>query len=102
LRPTKVVFMTRIALAIAALVAIVCFDAPSSQAQIIGDGPWCAVTNTGGGRLESDCEYYSIEQCTPNVLGGNRGFCQMNPAYRPGPPPLPRGKHHRHHRQPYH
>lgn len=94
--------MKRIALAIAALAATVCLDAQPSRAQIIGNAPWCAVTNTGAGRFESDCEYYSIEECTPNVIAGNRGFCQMNPYYQPGPGPLPPGPHHRHHRRPYH
>jgi hypothetical protein len=92
----------RIAIPIAALAAIVCFYAPSSHAQTIGDAPWCAVVNTGAGRLEWDCEYYSSQECAPNVLAGNRGFCQMNPYYRPGPGPLPYRKRYRHHHRPDH
>jgi hypothetical protein len=102
LRRTKVESMMRIAVPIAALAAIVCFYAPRSHAQTIGNAPWCAVVDTGAGRFESDCEYYSIQECRPNVIAGNRGFCQMNPRYLPGPPPLPPGRHYRHHHAPYH
>jgi hypothetical protein len=32
-----------------------------------------------------DCRYSSFAQCRPNVLTGNRGFCNVNPyfAYQP-------------------
>jgi hypothetical protein len=32
-----------------------------------------------------DCIYPSIEACRPNVIAGNRGFCNLNPSYA-GPP----------------
>jgi hypothetical protein len=32
-----------------------------------------------------DCEYDTIEECTPAVLTGNRGYCAMNPYWRPAP-----------------
>jgi hypothetical protein len=54
-----------------------CFDIPSSQAS--GDAPWCAVTERGDGDVHWDCEYHSVEECVPNVLAGNRGFCNLNP-----------------------
>jgi len=45
--------------------------------------PWCAVISDG----YWDCQYNSIEECRPNVLAGNRGFCNLNPRwagwYRP-------------------
>jgi hypothetical protein len=48
----------------------------------------------GGGFVERDCEYHSIEDCRPNVIAGNRGFCQPNPFYRAAPPQYPpRGGH---------
>lgn len=94
--------MTRIALFIAASAATLCFNSPSSQAQIIGDAPWCAVTETGAGGVERDCEYFSIAQCRPNVVAGNRGVCEMNPAYRGAPPSYPPPHHHRRHHPPYH
>ena len=33
-----------------------------------------------------DCLYESAAECAPNVVAGNRGFCQHNPYYRPEPP----------------
>jgi hypothetical protein len=91
----------RIALSIAALAATVCFYVSSSKAQTIGDAPWCAVTNTGADRYEWDCEYDTVRDCTPYVIAGNRGFCQMNPYYRPAPAALPYRKHYGRRHHPY-
>ena len=66
-------------LAAAALAAAFCFNVPASQAY--GDAPWCAVVSIGAGEIVWDCHYYSVEECRPNVLAGNRGFCNMNPAW---------------------
>jgi len=46
--------------------------------------PWCAVVNLGMGDMHWDCRYSSLEQCRPNVLAGNRGFCNPNPYYVAG------------------
>jgi len=58
------------------------------------EGPWCAILNYGNGSAYEDCHYSSIEACRPNVLAGNRGFCNPNPrwvaAYDPGAKPLAR------------
>lgn len=89
----------RIALSIAALAATVCVYVSSSKAQTIGNAPWCAVMNTGADRYVRDCEYDSVRDCTPNVIAGNRGFCEINPYYRPAPAAAP--DYRRHHR-PYH
>lgn len=35
----------------------------------------------GYGSVIWDCQYASIEACRPNVISGNRGFCNHNPAY---------------------
>jgi hypothetical protein len=43
--------------------------------------PWCAVVGTARGAVYWDCQYASFEACYPNILGGNRGFCNPNPAY---------------------
>jgi hypothetical protein len=51
-----------------------------------GVAPWCAVISTGTDSSYWDCRYASIEACRPNVLAGNRGFCNPNPAYG-GPEP---------------
>ena len=49
------------------------------------EAPWCAVTSGGGGDMHWDCQYRSIEECRPNVLGGNRGYCNQNPYFVAGP-----------------
>jgi hypothetical protein len=66
-------------LAIITLAGALGFDVPISQAREVF--PWCAVVSSGPASVEWDCEYRSIEECRPNVLAGNRGFCYMNPAW---------------------
>ena len=97
---TKVDAMIRTALPIAALAATLCTDIPPSRAQIIGHAPWCSVVETGAGGVERDCEYFSIAECSSNVIAGNRGFCQPNPYYRAVPERLPHRRYWRH-RRPY-
>jgi hypothetical protein len=53
----------------------------SQLAQAFGDAPWCAVVSIGNGDVIWQCQYRSIEECQPNVIAGNRGFCNMNPAW---------------------
>jgi Protein of unknown function (DUF3551) len=86
----------RLVLAFAALAAVLLFDVPASQAWS-GNGPWCALINTGFGNVEEDCHYGSIEECRVDVIAGNRGFCNPNPRYVPAAGPRPR--HKRHHKQ---
>lgn len=97
----KVTIMTRIALAIAPLAAILCFTVSPAKAQTYGNAPWCAVRDLGTGEIQWDCEYASAAECAPTVIAGNRGFCNVNP-YLPfvaGPGPQPRPpRHHRRHR----
>ena len=76
--------MKRILILIAAAALI--FSISPGQAAYIGNAPWCAVVNIGSGDIEWDCEHGSIEACRPNVIAGNRGFCQINPYYSPAPP----------------
>jgi hypothetical protein len=71
----------RLMLASAALVGAMCFETSASYA--FGDAPWCAVIEIGTGAVYWDCQYPTLEACVPNVLAGNRGFCNLNPA--PGP-----------------
>jgi Protein of unknown function (DUF3551) len=80
--------MTRIVLSIIALAVIVCCDAPSSQAGTYGDAPWCAVQSLGTGEMEWDCEYATADACAPAVVAGNKGFCNENPYFVAGPPPV--------------
>jgi len=42
------------------------------------DASWCAVTKDGD---HWSCQYRSLEDCYPNVLGGNRGWCNPNPYF---------------------
>jgi len=87
--------MTRIVLVTAAAMATLCCEMPSSQAQSYGNAPWCAVANQGGGDVVWDCQYQTMQQCAPSIVGGNRGYCNINPAYVPpqGAAPLYRRKH---------
>jgi hypothetical protein len=71
----------RLLLAGAAFAGATCVEVPASYA--FGDAPWCAVISLGPGGVYWDCQYRTIEECVPNVLAGNRGFCNLNPA--PGP-----------------
>jgi hypothetical protein len=85
----------RILLIAAVLVTAGWFDARPLSAQ---EGPWCAVIAVGIGAVYEDCRYYSFEACRPNILAGNRGFCNPNPRWI-GPPP---GQRIRHQRRVYH
>ena len=49
------------------------------------EAPWCAVTSGGEGDMHWDCQYRSIEECRPNVLAGNRGWCNPNPYFVTAP-----------------
>ena len=80
--------MIRIILATAVVMAAMSFVARSARAY---EAPWCAVIGLGPGDVYWDCRYKSLEECAPNVLAGNRGFCNPNPAYN-GPPPKTRQK----------
>jgi hypothetical protein len=73
--------MTRLLIAAAALPLAMCLDVPAGYA--FGNAPWCAVMEVGTGEMYWDCEYATVEQCVPNVVAGNRGFCNLNPW--PGP-----------------
>ena len=65
------------------------FGVPASQAGTYGDEPWCAVANEGADAINWDCEFATVDDCTPAVTSGNRGFCARNPYWQPPPPPPP-------------
>jgi hypothetical protein len=71
-----------IAIVAAGLAAGSIFGASAGYAS--GDAPWCAVINLGMGDVSWDCHYRSVEECVPNVIAGDRGFCNLNP-WGPGP-----------------
>jgi hypothetical protein len=90
--------VTKSMLAVGAIVAATGVDIPVSHA--FGDAPWCAVIELGQGEVYWDCQYRTFEACVPNVIAGNRGFCNVNP-YGPGPSATVararyHGGHHRH------
>jgi len=63
-----------------------------------GQGPWCAVQSIGAGFVTETCTFQTLEQCVPEVIAGNRGFCKENirwPGWHSG---VERPKrHHKHH-----
>jgi len=73
--PMKII--TRSVLAAAVLTAGLCLDIQVGRAS--GNAPWCAVMNAGNSSVIWDCQYRTLEECVPNVLAGNRGFCNENP-----------------------
>ena len=73
--------------------------ASPSHAGTIGNAPWCAVQNLGAGDIIWDCEFMTAEQCQPAVIAGNRGYCNLNPAwpqYQPAPSAARYRKRHHH------
>ena len=45
------------------------------------EGPWCAVVSIGAGAMQENCSFQTFEECAPNVIAGNRGFCNRNPRW---------------------
>ncbi len=83
-------------LAATVIVAVSGLSGPAS-AQARGNAPWCAVISMGYGSVIWDCQYASIEACQPNVIAGNRGFCNHNPGYEaPVVPVRKRARRHAH------
>jgi uncharacterized protein DUF3551 len=80
--PGVKIFPVKLTFAVAVVAAALCLDAGTSHA---GNSRWCVVTNQGTDALNWDCEYETIEDCTPAVLTGNRGFCATNPYWRAAP-----------------
>jgi hypothetical protein len=72
--------LAKLTFSIAALAAATWFGTSSSRAY--GDAPWCAV-KTLSGDVYWNCQYRTVEECAPNVVAGDRGFCALNPW--PGP-----------------
>lgn len=54
---------------------------PTMASAEYGPAPWCAVISTGNGNVTWDCQYATAAACAPNVIAGNRGFCNPNPGY---------------------
>jgi hypothetical protein len=84
----------KMTIGVTALAVTTWFGTSSSRAY--GDAPWCAVINLGKD-VYWDCQYRTFEACYPNVIGGNRGFCNQNPW--PGPSQVIPYKHRKRHSQ---
>jgi hypothetical protein len=65
----------RLAIAITALAAAMCFDIPASRAAY-GDAPWCLIKS--GENTYWDCQYQSFQACLQERTGV--GFCNVNPS----------------------
>jgi Protein of unknown function (DUF3551) len=76
------IFFAKLAGAIALVAAALCLTTTKGQAGLYGSARWCAVTDTGGDNVSWDCEYDTVEDCTPAVLNGSRGYCALNPYWR--------------------
>jgi hypothetical protein len=61
--------------AVAVAVGYLPFSLPAATADVAA---WCAVIK--GGEYW-DCQYRSLEDCRPNVIGGGRGWCNPNPYF---------------------
>src|SRR5262245_66599692 len=66
--------MTRLIFAAIAALAGVFFGPPPATAQ----APWCAVITVDNSTVYWDCQYSSLEQCLPNVLAVNCGWCYID------------------------
>jgi len=90
--------MGKLALGVAALATVVLLGTQPSQAYY-GNAPWCAVVSVGFSTSVEECVYWSFEECRPNVIAGNRGYCTNNPrlvGYAPAPAKPRVRKRHRH------
>ncbi|MFN3658619.1 MAG: DUF3551 domain-containing protein [Pseudolabrys sp.] len=68
------------ALFAAAVLSVALIAGRPAQAEM-PEPPWCGVLSLGPGNAYWDCRYRSFEECYPNILSGNRGFCIQNPRY---------------------
>jgi Protein of unknown function (DUF3551) len=97
-----VVKILKLIFAAAAFAAVLSLDVPAGHAAAWRENPWCAVIDYGDGGVTWECNYRTFEECYPNVLAGNKGSCNLNPA-GPGPQPgtpaayQPRKKRHAQH-----
>lgn len=89
--------MVRISCAIAVVIAAMAIDWRPVLAR--EGAPWCAMLNVGTGEVYWDCQYETFEDCYPHLFEGNRGFCNLNPAYHGPVPRMVRHHPRRHVRQ---
>ena len=95
----KTIIPKSIFAAAALAAAVISFDIPAGHAAGWRENPWCAVIDYGDGGVTWECNYRTFEECYPNVLAGNKGFCNLNPAGpgSQGAPPAASHKPRKHH-----
>ena len=86
----KIIIRLALSAALVSAAALV-FGVSVGRASTDGHSPWCAVVDQGAGNVMWECYYQTIAECQPNVLAGNRGFCQRNPYYQAAAPQDYRG-----------
>lgn len=80
----------KLLLAASILIAMAAFAPHAAEAR---EAPWCAMEVIGFGTVIEDCSYWTLEQCVPYVIAGNRGFCNQNPRWQgPWPPEQQRAR----------
>jgi hypothetical protein len=79
------IIIGKVIIAAVMLTAVLGLGVQPSRAGSYGDSKWCAVSNDGD-RLSWDCEYDTVDDCSPAILVGNRGYCTINPYWRPPDP----------------
>ena len=89
----------RVMFLIIAAAAVLLVDLRSGQAYT--QGPWCAVQSVGAGFVTENCSFQSLEQCVPEVIAGNRGFCKENMRWPGRYGVVDRPKRHRKHHAPH-
>jgi|HubBroStandDraft_1064217.scaffolds.fasta_scaffold1371362_1 hypothetical protein len=67
------------------LAATLCFAIPVSPASAYGNEKWCLVSDEGGDNIVWNCQFESAEECAPAITAGSRGYCALNPTWRPDP-----------------
>jgi hypothetical protein len=89
--------MTRISLTVAFAMFGMCVLALHPARA--GNAPWCAIQPLGpDGGVTEDCSSWSLDQCVPEVIAGNRGWCGQNPRWQGPWPPGQRRAQRRSHR----
>lgn len=88
--------MIRMILVVTAALVVTGFGLQPAAADYYG-APWCAVISMGDGDMQWDCEFRSIEECRPNVLAGNRGWCNPNPYFATAYAPAESRRHRKRH-----
>lgn len=56
---------------------------------------WCAVLRQDEEGVRWECQYATFEACRVHVVAGDRGFCDLNPAYVEPGRKTPQRREHR-------